>query len=276
MRKSLFKRIILGAVAGVGLFSLASCGKSNKWEIKDDAKKITVAASPTPHAEILGVAKDILAKDGYTLKIKEYTDYVQPNLAVEDGDVDANYFQHTPYLEDFNKENNTHIVSVGGVHYEPFGIYAGKKSSISEKTGLKIAIPNDGTNEARALLLLQQEGFITLNEGIGLTATKLDIKETNGNTIVELEAAAVSGSRSDNDLVILNGNYALAANLKVSDALAVEAADSLAADTYVNILAVRDGNQDKAIVKALYKALTSAEVKTFIENTYEGSVVAKF
>lgn len=275
MRKNILKKLGLFALVGVGFLTLASCG-AEKWEIADDAKTITVAASPTPHAEILGVAKDVLAKEGYTLEIKEYTDYIQPNLAVEDGDVDANYFQHTPYLNDFNKENETHIVSVGGVHYEPFGIYAGKKNTLAEKTGLKIAIPNDGTNEARALLLLEQEGFIELKDGIGLTATKLDIKNTNGNTIVELEAQAIAGTRSDNDLVVLNGNYALAANLKVSDSLAVEAANSLAADTYVNILAVHDGNQEKPIVKALYKALTSPEVKAFIQSTYEGSVVAKF
>jgi len=275
MKKNFFKKIGALALAGAGLLSLAACG-GEKWEIKDDAKKITVAASPTPHAEILGVAKTILAEKGYTLEIKGYTDYVQPNLATEDGDVDANYFQHTPYLNNFNEENKTHLVSVGGVHYEPFGIYAGKKDNIEAKTGLKIGIPNDGTNEARALLLLQQEGFITLKDGVGLTATKLDIKETNGNTIVELEAAAISGTRSDNDLVVLNGNYALAANLKVKDALATEKADSLAANTYVNVLVVRDGNQNKAIVKELYSALTSQKVKDYIQTTYEGSVVAKF
>ncbi len=275
MKKNFFKKIGALALVGAGLLSLAACG-GEKWEIKDDAKTITVAASPTPHAEILGIAKTILKEKGYTLEVKEYTDYVQPNLATEDGDVDANYFQHTPYLDDFNKENNTHLVSVGGVHYEPFGIYAGKKDNIETKTGLKIAVPNDGTNEARALLLLQQEGFITLKEGVGLTATKLDIKETNNNTIVELEAAAISGTRSDNDLVVLNGNYALVANLKVKDALATEKADSLAANTYVNVLVVRDGNQNKTIVKELYSALTSTKVKEYIQNTYEGSVVAKF
>ena len=276
MKKNLIKKIGAFAIIGVGLLSVASCSKKDKWVIDDDAKKITVAASPTPHAEILGVASKILEKQGYELVVKEYTDYVQPNLATEDGDVDANYFQHTPYLEDFNKENKTHLVSVGGVHYEPFGIYAGVKDNLDTKTGLRIAIPNDGTNEARALLLLQQEGFITLNEGVGLSATKLDIKKTNGNTIVELEAAAISGSRNDNDLVVLNGNYALAANLKVSDSLAIEASDSIAADTYVNVLVVRDGNQNKAIVKALYSALTSKEVKDYISLTYDGSVVAKF
>lgn len=275
MRFNILRKFGAVALIGASFLSLASCG-GNKWKIADNAKKITVAASPTPHAEILGVAKDILKEQGYTLEIKEYTDYVQPNLATEDGDVDANYFQHTPYLNDFNEENKTHLVSVGGVHYEPFGLYAGKKDNLDTKTGLKIAIPNDGTNEARALLLLEQEGFITLKDGIGLTATKLDIENANGNEIVELEAAAISGTRTDNDLVVLNGNYALAAGLKVSNALAIEAADSLAADTYVNVLVVRDGNQEKAIVKALYKALTSDKVKTFIENTYEGSVVAKF
>lgn len=262
-------------IAAVSALGLTGCG-NDKWVIADDATTITVAASPTPHAEILNVAKGIMAGQGYTLVVKEYSDYVQPNLAVEDGDCDANYFQHIPYLNEFNVDYNTHLVNAGGIHYEPFGIYAGKQSSLATKTGIKIAVPNDGTNEARALLLLQQEGFITLKDGVGLKATKLDIKETNGNTIVELDAPAIAGSRGDNELVVLNGNYAIGAGLKVSDALAVEAADSEAANTYVNVLAVRKGNEDKAIVKALVEALQSAEVKSFIESTYDGSVIAKF
>lgn len=252
-----------------------SCNKKVP-EIKDDATTLTVAASPTPHALILEQCKPLMAEKGYTLEIKEFTDYVQPNLATENGDVQANYFQHGPYLEEFNELNDTHLVSVGGVHYEPFGIYAGKQANLDKKTGLKIAIPNDGTNEARALLLLEQEGFIELNEGIGLSATKLDIKDAKGNEIIELEAAAIAATRSDNDLVVLNGNYALAANLSVKDALATESVDSLAADTYVNILVVHECNKDKAIVKALLECLQSETIKKYIEETFEGSVVPKF
>lgn len=269
MKKSLFILVL-----SICVLAFTGCKKS--VEIKDNAKTITVAASPTPHAQILEQCKPLMEAKGYKLVIKEFTDYVQPNLATENGDVNANYFQHGPYLDEFNELNNTHLVSVGGIHYEPFGIYAGKKTNLDTKTGLKIAIPNDGTNEARALLLLEQEGFIELKEGIGLSATKLDIKDTKGNQIIELEAAAIAATRADNDLVVLNGNYALAADLSVKDALAVESVNSLAADTYVNILVVHEKNKDKAIVKALLECLQSETIKKYIEETYEGSVVAKF
>lgn len=255
--------------------TLAGCGSKDPV-IADDAKKIVVAASPTPHALILEQCKPLMEAKGYELEIKEFTDYVQPNLATENGDVDANYFQHTPYLEEFNELNDTHLVSVGGVHYEPFGIYAGKQADLNTKTGLKIAVPNDGTNEARALLLLEQEGFIKLKEGVGLSATKLDIEDAKGNEIVELEAAAIASTRQDNDLVVLNGNYALAAELTVNDALAIEGVNSLAADTYVNILVVHECNKDKAIVKALLECLQSETIKKYIQDTFEGSVVPKF
>ena len=265
------KVFLVLAVLLLGL-SLSAC--QNKWEIADDATEITVAASPTPHTEILKQCIPLMAEKGYTLKIKEFTDYVLPNTATEDGSVDANYFQHTPYLEEFNELNKTHLVSVGKIHYEPFGIYAGKANSLENlAVGSKIIVPNDGTNEARALLLLEQVGLITLKEGVGLSATKIDIADDHGYEIIEAEAAAIPNLRQDAELVVLNGNYALGANLSVSDALAVEASEGLAAQTYANILVVREGNENKAIVLALLECLQSETIKSYINNTYNGSVV---
>ena len=239
---------------------------------------IKVAASPTPHAEILAIAKDILAKKDITLDIIEFTDYVQPNMVTESGEVDANYFQHQPYLDDFNAENGTHLVSVATIHYEPFGMYAGKTASIDALAdGATIAVPNDGTNEGRALQLLAQEGLITLSDDAGLTATVLDIVDNPKNLdIKELEAAQVPRALDSVDMAIINGNYAIDAGLKVSDAVAVEAADSLAADTYGNILCVKEGNEDNDAIKALVAALESEAVRDFINSTYDGAVVPKF
>ena len=269
------KKLLLGLTTLVAAYSLAGCG--NKWQISDDATHITVAASPTPHAEILNECIDLMSEKGYTLEVREFLDYVLPNTATEDGSVQANYFQHTPYLDEFNELNGTHLVSVGKVHYEPFGIYAGTSSSLENlPEGSKIIVPNDGTNEARALLLLEQEGLIELNEGIGLSATKLDIKNSNGYEIIEAEAAAIASLRQDAALVVLNGNYALSNGLSVNDALAIEDSEGIAAQTYGNILVVRDGNQDKAIVKALFECLTSEHIKNYINSTYNGSVVPLF
>ena len=239
---------------------------------------IKVAASPTPHAEILAVAKDILAQKDITLDIVEFTDYVQPNMVTESGEVDANYFQHQPYLDNFNEENGTHLVSVGTIHYEPFGMYAGKTASIDDLAdGATIAVPNDGTNEGRALQLLAQEGLITLSDDAGLTATVLDIKDNPKNlNIEELEAAQLPRALDSVDMAVINGNYALDAGLKVSDALAVEAADSLAAQTYGNVLVVKEGNEDTDATKALLAALTSDAVRDYINNTYNGAVVPMF
>ena len=246
---------------------------------KKEDKVIKVAASPTPHAEILEVAKELLAKDGYTLEIVEYTDYVVPNEVTEDGDVDANYFQHQPYLDDFNAEHGTHLVSVAAIHYEPFGLYPGKCASLDEMAdGAQIAVPNDGTNEGRALLLLQAQGLITLADGVGLTATKLDIVDNPKDLdIVEMEAAQLPRTLDSVDMAVINGNYAIEAGLSVgSDALATEDADSEAAETYANVIVVKEGNEDNAGIKALVKALESEEVRTFIEETYDGAVVPKF
>ena len=239
---------------------------------------IKVAASPTPHAEILKVAKEVLAKQGITLEINEFTDYIQPNMVTEDGQVDANYFQHITYLNDFNAQNGTHLVSVADLHYEPFGIYAGKTSALDQLAdGASVGVPNDPTNEGRALLLLQQEGLITLKEGAGLTATKLDIAENPKNLqIEELAAAQLPRSLDSLDLAVINGNYALQAGLNAADALAIEATDGEAAQAYVNVLAVKEGREEDPAIQALVAALESDEVKAFMEETWPGAVVPMF
>ena len=243
-----------------------------------ELQKIVVGASPAPHAEILKAANDVLKEKGYELEIKEYVDYIQPNLALESGDLDANYFQHLPYLESFNKENGTNLVSAGAIHYEPFGIYAGKTTSMDElQDGATIAVPNDTTNEARALLLLEAQGLIKLKEDAGLTATKNDIVENPKNLqLYEVEAAQLPRVIGDVDVAVINGNYAIEAGYKVSDALAVEASDSLAATTYGNVVAVRAGEENDPAIQALIEALTSDEVKAFIESTYDGAVIPLF
>ena len=239
---------------------------------------IKVGATPAPHAEILEIAKGILAEQGITLEIVEFNDYIQPNLAVESGELDANYFQHITYMNEFNVSDGTHLVSAAEIHYEPFGLYAGKTTSIDELAdGAQIAVPNDTTNEARALLLLQQEGLITLKEGAGITATKADIAENPKNLdIVELEASQLPVRLGDVDMAVINGNYAIDAGLKVSDALAVESADGEAAQAYVNVLAVKEGHENDPAIQALVEALKSDEVKTFMDETYEGAVVPMF
>ena len=243
-----------------------------------ELKEIVVGASPAPHAEILNAAKEVLASKGYELKIVEYTDYVQPNNALDSGDLDANYFQHKPYLDSFNAQNGTKLVSAGAIHYEPFGIYAGKTASLEELPDkATVLVPNDVSNEARALLLLEAQGLIKLKDGVGLEATKNDIVENTKNLdIVELEAAQLPRSISDGDIAVINGNYAIEAGLKVSDALATEDSQSLAATTYGNVVAVREGEESSDASKALVEALTSPEVKQFMEETYEGAVVPLF
>ena len=243
--------------------------------------KIRVAASPTPHAEILAIAKEILAAQGYELEIVEYTDYVQPNLVVDSGDLDANYFQHTPYLNTFNEENGTDLVSAGLIHYEPFGIYAGKTASLEELAdGAEVIIPNDGSNETRALLLLQQEGLITLADGIDASsnATVHDIVDNPKNlTITEMEAAQLPNAIQDVDIAVINGNFALQAGLNAgADALAIEDASGDAAQTYANLVAVKAGSENDEAIQALVAALQSQQVKDFIDATYEGAVVAIF
>ena len=245
-------------------------------ETTESKGTITVAASPTPHAEILAQAAKLLADQGWTLEVTEFEDYVQPNLVVDSGDIDANYFQHVPYLDDFNAENGTALVSVAGIHYEPFGIYPGTKADLAELTdGDVIAVPNDTTNEARALLLLQDNGIITLKQGADLKATVKDIEENPYNiNIQELEAAQVSRVKDEAAFVVLNGNYALEAGFSVAhDAVAYESSDSVAAQTYVNVLVVKEGNENKEGILALAEVLKSQEIKQYIIDTYDGAVV---
>ena len=241
-----------------------------------DLTVIKVAASATPHAEILEQAKPLLAEQGYDLQVTVFDDYVQPNLVVESGDFDANYFQHIPYLDSFNEEKGTHLVNAGGIHYEPFGIYPGTKKSLDELAeGDSIAVPNDTTNEARALLLLQDNGIIKLKDGAGLTATKTDIVENPKNVeIVELEAAQVARVVDETAFVVLNGNYALEAGYSVGkDSLAHETSDSEAAKTYVNVIAVKEGNENSDAIKTLVSTLKSDDIKNYINETYDGAVI---
>lgn len=273
------KKILALALAGVLVVgALTGCGssKSESSEKKTDDKKITVAASATPHAEILEEAKTLLKDKGYELEVKIFDDYVQPNNVVESGEFDANYFQHVPYLEQFNEEKGTHLVVAGKIHYEPFGIYPGTKKDLKDiAKGDKIAVPNDTTNEARALLLLQDNGIIKLKDGAGIKATVNDIEENPNNIeIVELEAAQVPRVVNEVAYVVLNGNYALEANYTVKkDALAYEKSDSEAAKTYVNVIAVKEGNENSEKIKALVDVLKSDSIKKFINEKYDGAVI---
>ena len=294
------KKLISATLAATLALSLAACGSSasstedastESTAASSEAAESTaetselagttlkVAASPTPHAEILNVAKDILAEQGITLEVVEFSDYVQPNLVTESGEVDANYFQHTPYLESFIEENVTHLVSVGAINYEPFGIYPGKSNDLANiADGATIAVPNDTTNEARALQLLAAQGLITVRDGAGLTATVNDITENPHNLqIEEIEAAQLPRTVQDVDFAVINGNYAMEAGFSVGkDALATEDASSEAAQTYANVLVVKEGNENNPAIQALLKALQSDEVKNYIDQTYDGAVVAIF
>ena len=235
-----------------------------------------MAASPTPHAEILEQVKPILAEQGIDLVITEYGDYIVPNTAVDEGDEDANYFQHTPYLEQFNAENGTDLVSVGKIHYEPMGIYAGKTASLEElPDGATIAVPNDATNEARALQLLAAQGLIEIDPEAGLNATPNDITSNPKNLeFTELDAAMIPNTIEEFDLNVINSNYALQAGLNpAEDALASEDAASDAAQTYANIVAVKAGHENDPAIVALVDALHSEEIQEFINTTYAGSVL---
>ncbi|MFJ2910766.1 MetQ/NlpA family ABC transporter substrate-binding protein [Streptomyces sp. NPDC087228] len=282
MRKNI--KITAAAAATAALaFGLTACGtdsdpasKSATGAKADTSKALVVAASPTPHADILNfVKKNLAAKEGLKLEVKEFTDYVLPNTATETGQVDANFFQHQPYLDDFNKKNNTHLVSVGTVHLEPLGLYSKKVKAIGDiKSGQTIAVPNDTTNEGRALQLLADKGLITLKAGVGTDAKLSDITDKKGLEFKELEAATVPRALNDVDAAVINGNYAIEAKLKPSeDALALEKADG---NPYANIVVVKKGNEKDARVEKLVKLLHSDEVKKFIEDTYQGSVVPAF
>ena len=309
------KKLISAALAALLALSLAACGQSNSSSASTDSTAsasqgsqagasgetaadftgdgfdpsidyasldgttITVAASPTPHAEILEVAGDILAQAGITLKVQEFTDYVQPNMVTESGEVDANYFQHQAYLDNFNEENGTHLVSVAKIHYEPLGLYPGKTKSIDELAdGAKISVPNDTSNEARALQLLAAQGLIELKPEAGLTATKNDITSNPKNLeIVEMEAAQLPRTLADVDMAVINGNYATQAGFSsAKDALAAESADSEAAQIYPNVLVVKEGRENDPAILALAAALKSDAVRSFIDETYGGAVVPLF
>ena len=263
-------------VEGGAAASAAASAQASSEIVPGNGETIKVAASTTPHAEILAQAAPILEKNGYKLDVVEFEDYVQPNLVVESGEFDANYFQHVPYLDSFNEEQGTHLVNAGGIHYEPFGIYPGTKKDLKDVAdGDSIAVPNDTTNEARALLLLQDNGLLKLKDGAGLTATVNDITENPHNIkFVELEAAQVARVVDEVAFVVLNGNYALEAGYSVAkDSIAYEASDSVAAKTYVNIIAVKEGNESSDKIKALVTVLRSDEIKKFITDTYDGAVV---
>lgn len=285
------KRILFTAIAALTLLAACSTKTSTSTSAESqtvatqasksaeaagaDLVTLKVGASPSPHAEILEAAKEELEKEGVNLEIVVFNDYVLPNKATENGEIDANYFQHLPYLEQFNGENDTHIVSAGAIHYEPFGIYKGKTDSLENlQDGASVAVPNDVTNEARALLLLADKGLLTLKDGVGLEATKNDIVENPKNLdIKEIEAAQIPRSINDVDIAVINGNFAIDAGFKVKDALATEDADSVAAVTYANIIAVKEGKENDEAIKKLVNVLKSDNIKEFIETKYEGAVV---
>ena len=283
------RSFLFGGAAVLGSLALTACGggsgsgnaattaaASGSASTADGT--ITVGASPSPHAEILNAVKDELAAAGFNLKVVEYNDYVQPNVALSEGDLDANYFQHLPYLENYNPENGTDLASAGAIHFEPMGLYAGKSSDINNvPDGAKIAVPSDATNEARALLLLEKAGVLKLKDGAGLEATKNDIAENPHKVeLVEVEAASVPRTLQDSDFGVINGNYALSAGLDTTATLASEDANSEAAKTYANIVAVRNGDESNEKATALIKALTSDAAKKFIEDQYKGSVIPVF
>ena len=280
--------VILSIVLVISLAALSACGSKTPAPsgtdnaASGDDKTITVGASATPHAEILEQVKDTLAAQGYTLKIVTYDDYVLPNKALADGELDANYFQHAPYLESYNKSNGTSLVSAGAIHYEPFGIYGNAITDLKDlKAGATIIIPADDSNETRALFLLQQEGLIKLADDADPAAgvTTLDVKDDGGYKIQAVQADTVAAQLKNSDegtIAVINGNYAIAAGLKIADALASEDASGDAAQTYANIIAVRSGDESSAKIQALLTALKTDAVKQYIADTYAGAVVAIF
>ncbi|MCI6262333.1 MAG: MetQ/NlpA family ABC transporter substrate-binding protein [Olsenella sp.] len=274
------KNFLAGSAALIASSVLAACGNSGSTSSSaSETKTLTVAASPSPHAEILNsFAVPKLKDQNIDLEVKEYTDYIIPNQVTSSGEVDANYFQHINYLNNYNKENGTDLVGVAAIHYEPFGIYAGKSSDLKNiADGAKIAVPNDPTNEGRALLLLQQEGLVTLKDPENLEATPVDVAENpHSLSFVEVEAAAVPRQLQDVDFAVINGNYAIEAGLHVSDAVAVEAADGTAVEQYANYIVTTPDKQDDDRIKALVSVLTSDDFKTYLKDTYDEDVLPAF
>ena len=272
--------LALGLLAGCGSNGGGAAATPTPATGGDPAQAVTlkIGASPAPHEEILQVVKEILAGQGITLEIVEFTDYIQPNEAVESGDIDANYFQHITYMNNFNAEQGTHLASVAEIHYEPMGIYAGRAASLTDlPDGAEIGVPNDPTNGGRALLLLQEQGLITLPEDAGLEPTVLDIVDNPHNfKITEMEAAQLPRSLDSLDVAVVNGNYAIQAGLKMSDARAIESAEGTAGTAYVNVLTVKEGRENETAIQALAEAMRSQQVKDYITETYGGAVVAVF
>lgn len=282
MKKNVNRILSLGLAVVLTAGALAGCGSASKdnkgTESADNSKTIKVGASVSPHAEILEQVKPLLEKDGYTLEIVEYNDYPIQNTALSEKELDANYFQHQPYLTSFNEENKTDLVSAGSIHFEPLGIYSEKLKSIDEiEDGAIVAVPNDATNEARALLLLEANGLITLKKDAGVNATVLDVEKNPKNLkIQEIAAEQLVRSLPDVAIACINGNYAIEGGYNVSDAIEVEESTSLAAETYANIVAVRNGDEKSEKIQALVKALQSEEIRKFIEEKYNGAVVPVF
>lgn len=290
MKQNFLKKTLIALLGTVTALSLVSCGgngpsasagstsaASSTSTSFENSVVLKVGASPSPHAEILNFVKDQLTEQGIDLQVVEFTDYVLPNKSLEAGEIDANYFQHQPYLDDFNEKEGANLVGAVKVHFEPFGIYPGKTASLDElKDGAEIAVPNDTTNEARALQLLEAQGLIKLKEGVGLEATVRDITENPKNLkITELPAEQLSRALSDVDFAIINGNYALSAGLS-GKALVTEGTDTPAKDRFQNVLAVRGGDENREEIKALIAALTSEETREYLEKTYPGVVIPVF
>ena len=279
--KNQFKKIITVALAFTVAVSAAACTGADTSTVSSEtaseaaAAVIKVGANITPHSEILEQAKPILAEKGITLEIVQLEDSVTPNTGVIEGSLDANYFQHVPYLEQFNSENGSDLVSIGAIHYEPFGIYAGKTDDLSKlEDGAVVAVPNNVTNEARALLLLAQEGIISLKEEAGVNATVEDITDNPKNIeFKELAPEQLVSALPDVDIAVINGNYAIEGGLHVSQALAVEANDGVAAVTYGNIIATSPDKADDESLKTLVEVLQSDEISSFIRDKYDGAVV---
>lgn len=269
------RKIAASLIACSLVLSLVACGSGKSGPVKEGS--LVVGASPSPHAEILQAASSLLEEKGYKLEVKEFTDYVMPNTALDEGELDANFFQHQPYLTDFNEKNGTKLVSAGAIHFEPLGIYGGRTADLSQLAdGAQIAVPNDTTNEARALQLLQAQGILTIDEKAGLEATKQDIIDNPKNIqIVEMEAAQLPRALADVDFAVINGNYAVSAGI-ADQVLVTEDKNSQAAQQYANVVAVREGDENREDIKALVEALQSEEVRQFIEEKYGATVVPVF
>ncbi len=267
------KLSVILLILAIGMFAVVGCGGGGEEGAEQESAQLLVGASPVPHAEILEFIQPILAEQGIELKIQEFTDYVQPNQTLFDGQLDANFFQHLPYLEQFNADNDMDLTYTVAVHFEPMGVFSDTITSLDEiEDGAKIGVPSDPTNEARALLLLQDNGLLTLKEGVELKATKIDIVDNPKNLeIIEMEAAQLAIALPDMTAAVINGNYALDSGYAIADAIVSEGKDSVAAKTFGNILAIRSGDEDRPEIKALGEVLNSNEVRAFIEENYAES-----